>query len=120
MPPIIVGSNPERVNVVVNNFVSLSCEATGFPPPTLSWLTDRGPVQANANALIMPGMVSLGYSVWTPFSNDLSGPECVFLVLRRSYASDYESKSFGWGKVQLCGHECSRRGSQTRLPHSIQ
>ncbi|XP_029988074.1 hemicentin-1 [Sphaeramia orbicularis] len=55
VPPTIIGLNPESVTVVVNNFVSLSCEATGFPPPTLSWLNDRGPVQANSNALIMPG-----------------------------------------------------------------
>ncbi|XP_053737549.1 hemicentin-1 isoform X1 [Synchiropus splendidus] len=55
VPPAIYGFNPENVTVVVNNFVSLSCEATGFPPPTLSWLNDRGPIQANANAVIMPG-----------------------------------------------------------------
>ncbi|KAI3368574.1 hypothetical protein L3Q82_025583, partial [Scortum barcoo] len=55
VPPTIIGLNPETVTVVVNNFVSLSCEATGFPPPTLSWLNDRGPIQANTNALIMPG-----------------------------------------------------------------
>ncbi|XP_074524022.1 hemicentin-1 [Halichoeres trimaculatus] len=55
VPPTIIGLNPETVTVVVNNFVSLSCEAIGFPPPTLSWLNERGPIQANANALIMPG-----------------------------------------------------------------
>ncbi|XP_051929215.1 hemicentin-1 isoform X1 [Hippocampus zosterae] len=53
--PTILGQNHENVTVVVNNFVSLSCEASGFPPPTLSWLNERGPVQANTNALIMPG-----------------------------------------------------------------
>ncbi|XP_031431207.1 LOW QUALITY PROTEIN: hemicentin-1 [Clupea harengus] len=55
VPPSIVGLNPENVTVVLNNFVSLSCEATGFPPPSLSWLKDRRPVLANTNALIMPG-----------------------------------------------------------------
>ncbi|KAF1385466.1 hypothetical protein PFLUV_G00108060 [Perca fluviatilis] len=55
VPPTIIGLSPETVTAVVNNFVSLSCEATGFPPPTLSWLNDRGPIQANTNALIMPG-----------------------------------------------------------------
>uniref|UniRef100_A0A8C7JTX3 Hemicentin 1 n=1 Tax=Oncorhynchus kisutch TaxID=8019 RepID=A0A8C7JTX3_ONCKI len=55
VPPTIVGASPENVTVVVNNFVSLTCEATGFPPPSLSWVKDRGPVQANTNALIMPG-----------------------------------------------------------------
>lgn len=43
-----------------------------------------------------------------------------WFVLRWSYNSDYESKSFRWREVQLCGHECSRRGSQAHLPHSIQ
>ncbi|KAM7409728.1 hypothetical protein PAMA_001291 [Pampus argenteus] len=55
VPPAVIGLNPENVTVVVNNFVSLSCEATGFPPPSLSWLNDKGPIQANTNALIMPG-----------------------------------------------------------------
>ncbi|KAG7230562.1 hypothetical protein INR49_025278 [Caranx melampygus] len=55
VPPTIIGLSPENVTVVVNNFVSLSCEATGFPPPTLSWLNDKGPIQGNTNALIMPG-----------------------------------------------------------------
>ncbi|MBN3302329.1 HMCN1 protein, partial [Amia calva] len=53
--PSIVGVNPEDMNVVVNNFISLSCEATGFPPPSLSWLKDGKPIQPNSNALIMPG-----------------------------------------------------------------
>ncbi|XP_065811778.1 hemicentin-1 [Labrus bergylta] len=55
VPPTIIGVNPDTVTVVVNNFVSLSCEATGFPPPTLSWLNERGSIQPNSNALIMPG-----------------------------------------------------------------
>ncbi|XP_077463990.1 hemicentin-1 [Stigmatopora argus] len=55
VPPTILGPNHENLKVVVNNFVSMLCQATGFPPPTLSWLNDRGPIQANTNALIMPG-----------------------------------------------------------------
>ncbi|KAK2835266.1 hypothetical protein Q5P01_015750 [Channa striata] len=55
VPPTLIGFSAENVTVVVNNFVSLSCEATGFPPPTLTWLNDRGPIQGNPNVLIMPG-----------------------------------------------------------------
>ncbi|XP_023810079.1 hemicentin-1 isoform X2 [Oryzias latipes] len=55
VPPSIFGVSLENVTAVVNNFVSLSCEVTGFPPPTLSWLSDRGPIQASSNTLIMPG-----------------------------------------------------------------
>ncbi|TRZ02412.1 hypothetical protein DNTS_034467 [Danionella cerebrum] len=53
--PSIVGVREENVTVVVNNFISLNCEATGLPPPTLSWFKDGRPVQASTNALIMPG-----------------------------------------------------------------
>ncbi|XP_055041761.2 hemicentin-1 isoform X1 [Misgurnus anguillicaudatus] len=53
--PTIVGAREENVTVVVNNFIALSCEATGLPPPILSWFKDRRPVQAGANTLIMPG-----------------------------------------------------------------
>ncbi|XP_058494160.1 hemicentin-1 isoform X1 [Solea solea] len=55
VPPNIIGPSRENVTAVVNNFVSLTCEATGFPPPSLSWLNERGPIQGNTNALIMPG-----------------------------------------------------------------
>ncbi|XP_039591708.1 hemicentin-1 isoform X2 [Polypterus senegalus] len=55
VPPIIMGMNPENVTVVLNNFISLTCEATGFPPPALTWLKDGKPVQHNSNMLIMPG-----------------------------------------------------------------
>ncbi|XP_062857960.1 hemicentin-1 [Trichomycterus rosablanca] len=59
VPPSVVGVSEENATVVVNNFISLSCEATGFPPPTLSWLKDRRPVRANSNAIIMPGSRTL-------------------------------------------------------------
>ncbi|TSL47575.1 Hemicentin-1 [Bagarius yarrelli] len=55
VPPVILGVNEENATVVVNNFVALSCEATGIPPPTLSWLKDRKPIQGNSNAIFMPG-----------------------------------------------------------------
>ncbi|KAJ7986246.1 hypothetical protein DPEC_G00337960 [Dallia pectoralis] len=55
VPPSIVRASPENVTVVVNNLVSLTCEATGFPPPSLSWLKDSGSVQSNTDTLIMPG-----------------------------------------------------------------
>ncbi|KAL1022832.1 hypothetical protein UPYG_G00032950 [Umbra pygmaea] len=55
VPPSIVGSSPENVTVVVNNFVSLTCEVRGYPPPSLSWLKEGRPLKPNTNALIMPG-----------------------------------------------------------------
>uniref|UniRef100_A0A665VT70 Hemicentin-1 n=1 Tax=Echeneis naucrates TaxID=173247 RepID=A0A665VT70_ECHNA len=60
IPPTILGLSPENVTVVVNNFVSLSCEATGFPPPTLSWLNERGAIQGGRMLQILKAKISDG------------------------------------------------------------
>ncbi|KAK4820389.1 hypothetical protein QYF61_025563 [Mycteria americana] len=54
VPPSVVGTNPENLTVVVNNFISLTCEVTGFPPPDLSWLKNGKPITSNTNTLIVP------------------------------------------------------------------
>ncbi|XP_044528060.1 hemicentin-1 [Gracilinanus agilis] len=59
VPPSIIGTNPENLTVVVNNFISLACEATGFPPPDLSWLKNGKSINLSNNALIVPGGRSL-------------------------------------------------------------
>ncbi|XP_047561044.1 hemicentin-1 isoform X2 [Lutra lutra] len=55
VPPSVIGPNPENLTVVVNNFISLTCEVSGFPPPDLSWLKNEQPIKVNTNALIVPG-----------------------------------------------------------------
>ncbi|XP_028823701.1 hemicentin-1 isoform X1 [Denticeps clupeoides] len=55
VPPSILGLDPSTVSVMLGNFVSLSCEATGFPPPALSWMKDGRPVLSTGNTLILPG-----------------------------------------------------------------
>ncbi|XP_048080805.2 hemicentin-1 isoform X4 [Ursus arctos] len=55
VPPSVIGPNPENLTVVVNNFISLTCEVSGFPPPDLSWFKNEQPIKLNTNALIVPG-----------------------------------------------------------------
>ncbi|KAK2508441.1 hypothetical protein MC885_016939, partial [Smutsia gigantea] len=55
VPPSVIGPNPENLTVVVNNFISLTCEVSGFPPPDLSWLKNEQHVKLNTNTLIVPG-----------------------------------------------------------------
>ena len=55
VPPSVIGPNPENLTVVVNNFISLTCEVSGFPPPDLSWLKNEQPIRLNTNAFIVPG-----------------------------------------------------------------
>ncbi|MEE6496324.1 hypothetical protein FKM82_002300 [Ascaphus truei] len=55
VPPVVIGSNSENITVVENNFISLSCEVTGFPPPAISWLKDGNPISQNSHQFLVPG-----------------------------------------------------------------
>uniref|UniRef100_A0A8C1K3P7 Hemicentin-1 n=1 Tax=Cyprinus carpio TaxID=7962 RepID=A0A8C1K3P7_CYPCA len=46
VPPTIIGQTqvPENVSVVVKNPVVLTCEASGMPPPSITWLKDGQPI----------------------------------------------------------------------------
>nr|XP_048286978.1 hemicentin-1 isoform X1 [Myodes glareolus] len=55
VPPGIIGPAHEHLSVVVNHFISLTCEVSGFPPPDLSWLKNEQPIKPNTNVLIVPG-----------------------------------------------------------------
>ncbi|XP_021053028.1 hemicentin-1 [Mus pahari] len=59
VPPSVIGPNHEHLSVVVNHFISLNCEVSGFPPPDLSWLKNEQPIKPNTNVLIVPGGRSL-------------------------------------------------------------
>ncbi|NWI93347.1 HMCN1 protein, partial [Pitta sordida] len=59
VPPSVVGTNPENLTVVVNNFISLTCEVMGFPPPDLSWLKNGKPLSPNSHTFIVPGARTL-------------------------------------------------------------
>uniref|UniRef100_A0A670IF80 Hemicentin 1 n=1 Tax=Podarcis muralis TaxID=64176 RepID=A0A670IF80_PODMU len=88
VPPSIVGTNPENLTVVVNNFISLTCEVTGFPPPDLSWLKNGKPISLNTNALIVPG----GRTLQIPRARLSDGGE--YVCIARNSAGESRRKSF--------------------------
>ncbi|XP_052593110.1 hemicentin-1 isoform X2 [Peromyscus californicus insignis] len=55
VPPGVIGPSHEHLSVVVNHFISLTCEVSGFPAPDLSWLKNEQPIKPNTNVLIVPG-----------------------------------------------------------------
>lgn len=52
-PPAVERTEPtEQVAVVQGSSVTLTCEARGVPPPTLSWLKDGQPLSLHRNLLL--------------------------------------------------------------------
>ncbi|XP_072429742.1 hemicentin-1 isoform X3 [Chiloscyllium punctatum] len=80
VPPIIMGTSPENMTVVINNFISLMCEATAFPPPSLSWLKDGRPLQSNTNVIILPG----GRTVQLPRAKQSDGGKYACLAMNQA------------------------------------
>ncbi|TRZ13268.1 hypothetical protein HGM15179_013842 [Zosterops borbonicus] len=44
-----------EVTVIINNPVSLVCEALPYPSPNITWLKDEVPLKASRNVLLLPG-----------------------------------------------------------------
>ncbi|XP_066048296.1 hemicentin-1 [Chamaea fasciata] len=88
VPPSVVGTNPENLTVVVNNFISLTCEVTGFPPPDLSWLKNGKPISSNSNTFIVPGARTLQI----PRAKLSDGGE--YTCTARNQAGESQKKSF--------------------------
>lgn len=59
-PPSIVGNHgvPENVSVVEKSSVSLTCEASGIPLPSITWLKDGWPVSLGSSVKILSGILS--------------------------------------------------------------
>lgn len=57
VPPSIIGQVqlPENVSVVVKNPVALSCEASGIPLPSITWLKDGRPIKASSSVRVLSG-----------------------------------------------------------------
>lgn len=57
-PPSIMGNHrtPENISVVEKNSVSLTCEASGIPLPSITWLKDGCPVNFSSSLRILSGI----------------------------------------------------------------
>lgn len=57
-PPSIIGNHrtPENISVVEKSSVSLNCEASGIPLPSITWLKDGWPVNLSSSLRILSGI----------------------------------------------------------------
>lgn len=44
VPPVLVGPPSESLNYTLGSHVTLLCEATGIPVPSITWLKDGTPI----------------------------------------------------------------------------
>lgn len=56
----------EEVTVIINNPISLLCEALPYSSPNITWLKDQVPLKASGNVLLLPGTVLLSPAVVAP------------------------------------------------------
>uniref|UniRef100_A0A3P9HHJ1 Ig-like domain-containing protein n=1 Tax=Oryzias latipes TaxID=8090 RepID=A0A3P9HHJ1_ORYLA len=70
VPPSILGQvqSPENISVVVKNTVALSCEASGIPFPTISWLKNDQPIQTSSSVRILSGQFVFHSAITTSMS----------------------------------------------------
>lgn len=47
----------EEVTVIINNPISLVCEALAYPFPNITWLKDEVPLKVSRNIQLLPGTV---------------------------------------------------------------
>ncbi|XP_040264776.1 hemicentin-1 isoform X1 [Bufo bufo] len=55
VPPRIIGSIYENITVVEDNFISLTCEVTGYPLPLISWVKEGIVLRPGKHLFIVPG-----------------------------------------------------------------
>jgi len=56
VPPVIQDDISGNVSAVANSMLTLSCPATGTPPPHISWFKDRYPLSGNeVGVRVLPG-----------------------------------------------------------------
>ncbi|KAG8556200.1 hypothetical protein GDO81_017963 [Engystomops pustulosus] len=55
VPPRIIGSIYENVTVVEDNFISLTCELSGFPVPLINWIKEGIVLKPSNHFFLLPG-----------------------------------------------------------------
>jgi len=72
VPPTIIGQTqmPENVSVVVKNPVVLTCEASGMPPPAITWLKDGQLISMSSSVRVIAGTNSFNECICL-------APECL-------------------------------------------
>jgi len=75
----LITTNPSSQNVSLNENITLSCEAVGFPTPSILWFHNDSEAidpQANSDQVISTGAVSSNLTIATAMVNDSGNYFC--------------------------------------------
>ncbi|XP_062447296.1 hemicentin-2 [Rhea pennata] len=65
----------EDVTVIINNPISLICEALAYPSPNITWLKDEIPLEASRNVHLLPG--GHGLQILNALEEDAGTYSCI-------------------------------------------
>ncbi|KAM4662543.1 hemicentin-2 [Discoglossus pictus] len=82
----------EDVIVIINNPLSLICEAVGYPVPTITWLKDGKPFTESPNLRVLPG--GLGLQILNVQEEDSGQYTCLVTNEVGEASKNYEVKVF--------------------------
>ncbi|XP_067398294.1 hemicentin-2 [Emydura macquarii macquarii] len=82
----------DEVTVVINNPVSLTCEALAYPTPTITWLKDEVPFQVPTNVQLLPG--GYGLQILNARAEDAGRYTCIVTNEAGEAVKSYEVRVF--------------------------
>ncbi|KFV74991.1 Hemicentin-2, partial [Struthio camelus australis] len=83
----------EDVTVIVNNPISLICEALAYPSPNITWLKDEVPLEASRNVHLLPG--GHGLQILNALEEDAGIYSCVVTSEAGEAVKNYTVKVLG-------------------------
>lgn len=112
-PPRIEGSGGTTdVSVVVNHVLELHCEASGIPPPSLTWLKDGRPLPQTDSLQLLRGGELL--RVASAQVGRLPAPTLISKIIEDLRAK-FKSSKVRNVKKQVCLINCTMLVFRTRL-----
>ncbi|MEE6505501.1 hypothetical protein FKM82_005546 [Ascaphus truei] len=92
IPGALDDGSMEDVIVLINNPLSLICEAVGFPAPTVTWLKDGEPFKESHNLRVLPG--GHGLQIRNAQEDDAGEYTCLVTNEVGEASKNYEVKVF--------------------------
>lgn len=124
VPPVLEGSLWESLNYTLGSHVSLPCQVSGFPVPSITWLKDGTPIGQfwqHLFDLLVYFDCKFFIAFWRASQIECSPPReqpAVAVVHPREQAGAGAPRSGSWWALHMCGQEQWGTSTERLLTHS--